>query len=86
MKLFSALPIPLWSWSVYPDLPPVRAVYSLGQVTSALAEVSVVAGDSGQFSAAVVLVMDVVGDVFQVLHVSPGEHHHTALSCSANKS
>lgn len=46
--------------------------YTLGELSFGLVVVHPVAGDGSQLPAPVVLVVDVVGDVLQVLHVSPG--------------
>lgn len=42
----------------------------LGQLSVPLGGVHPVASDSGQLPAAVILIVDVVGDILQVLHVS----------------
>lgn len=59
----------------------------LGELSFGLVVVHAVAGDGGQLPAPVVLVVDVVGDVLQVLHVGPGRkdrwvmtsHHRSRL-------
>lgn len=46
--------------------------YALCELPFGLVVVHPVAGDGSQLPAPVVLIVDVVGDVLQVLHVSPG--------------
>lgn len=43
----------------------------LGELAFGLGRVHAVAGDGSKLLAAVVLIVNVVGDVFQVLHVGP---------------
>lgn len=43
----------------------------LGELPFGLGSIYSVTGDSSQFLAAVILVVNIVGDVFQILHVGP---------------
>lgn len=50
-----------------------RELCLLGELSLGLGGVHSVAGDRGQLLTAIILVVDVVGHIFQVLHVGPME-------------
>lgn len=58
-------------WNVFGSLVTLETL--LCQLALGLARVDPVTRESGQLLAAVVLVVDVVGHIFKVLHVSPEE-------------
>lgn len=58
----------------------------LGELSLGLRGVHAVTGDSSEFLTAVVLVVDVVGDVLQILHVGPEKRGGVNVGSTLNMS